>query len=78
MYLVTDYIMYCMYRMRYIGCNDGDIMLVGGDSNAVGTVEVCYRNTWGLISDQNWDDDDAKVVCRQLGYNAEGTVEPHT
>ena len=39
----------------------------------VGTIEICYQNSWGLISDQNWDNNDAKVVCGQLGYNAEGT-----
>lgn len=35
-------------------------------------MEICYQNTWGLISDQDWDNNDAKVVCRQLGYNTEG------
>ena len=39
----------------------------------VGTIEICYQNVWGLIADQNWDNNDAKVVCRQLGYNTEGT-----
>ena len=46
---------------------------MGGDSSIEGTIEICYQNTWGLISDQDWDDNDAKVVCRQLGYGTEGT-----
>ena len=54
--------------------NNGEIRLVGGDSSTVGTVEMCYHNTWRLISDQDWNDNDAKVVCRQLGYNTEGTI----
>ena len=37
-------------------------------------MEICFNNVWGLIGDDGWDGDDAKVVCRELGYAPESKL----
>lgn len=42
--------------------------LVGGNFENEGTIQVCFGNLWGLISDSGWSNGDAQIVCNQLGY----------
>ena len=45
------------------------VRLVGGPTERSGRVEIGFNNTWGTVCDQNWDINDALVVCRMLGYS---------
>ena len=53
-------------------CTTGDVRLRGGASDNEGRVEICYDNHWGALCDNDWDNNDAAVVCRQLGLSTEG------
>ncbi|KAM3849758.1 scavenger receptor cysteine-rich domain-containing group B protein-like [Diretmus argenteus] len=45
---------------------DGTIRLVGGLDSCQGRVEIYYRESWGTVCDDDWDDRDAEVVCQQI------------
>ena len=56
---------------------EGDIRLVGSSDfvdpgRIYGRVEIFLSGVWGTVSDDRTDSLDARVVCRQLGYNTYG------
>ena len=52
--------------------SDGDVRLVNGTTLQEGRLEICLNSNWSTVCDDNWDNRDARVVCRGLGYNENG------
>ena len=53
-------------------CEDGDLRLIGGASEAEGRLEVCFDKRWGTIDGDGWTQTDTQVACSQLGYHTSG------
>ena len=54
--------------LEYTNCTTGDVRLVGGPSENRGRVEVCINHAWASMCSRYFHQEEASVVCGQLGY----------
>uniref|UniRef100_A0A1X7VTW1 Deleted in malignant brain tumors 1 protein-like n=1 Tax=Amphimedon queenslandica TaxID=400682 RepID=A0A1X7VTW1_AMPQE len=51
-----------------VNCSNGTVHLTDGGGDNEGRVEICTDGIWMTIDPGYWNYNNAKVVCRQLGY----------
>ena len=62
-----------LYIVYKAPCEDRQVRLVGGYN--YGRVEICGSGIWGtMCSDDYWDDIDASVICKQMGFSSYGKL----
>lgn len=45
------------------------MLIISGHIRLIsGMIEIFYNGTWGTVCDDGFDDINAQVACRQLGY----------
>ncbi|KAK7071589.1 Neurotrypsin [Halocaridina rubra] len=59
-------------------CSDEvEIRLANGPTSNSGRVEIKLSGKWGTVCDDDFDDYDAQVVCRMLGYRGDAIAHKH-
>jgi len=60
-----------LYSVGFVSAillHTGAVKLGGVGPGYAGRFMIKYGGIWGTVSDDNFDDDDAKVACYMLGF----------
>ena len=67
----TGYLLVVLHSFLNVSFFTVPVRLSGVNGiNYAGRVEVFYQGKWGKICRNEWDINDVKVVCRQLGFQS--------
>ena len=55
-------------------CFHGRARVRGSSSEMVGRIEVCIQEKWRTICSNQWKEEDARVLCHQLGFSVYGLL----
>ena len=72
MYYMLSHIVVNASNVPTGSCKYGDVRLANGSDSSEGRVEICINNEWGTVCDDLWSDNNADVVCRQVGDYSSG------
>ncbi|XP_060574189.1 deleted in malignant brain tumors 1 protein-like, partial [Ruditapes philippinarum] len=69
----THIFVYILLSSCFLQCSATSVRLVGGSYSWEGTVQI-YHNGWGTICDDDFAHNEARVICRMLGYSTRGAI----
>ena len=53
-------------------CTDFSTRITGTSVPYIGRVEICIDQQWTTLCQSDWGINEAKVVCKELGYSNNG------
>ena len=65
--MTTKYTYFFYNTQNILANSDISIRLLAGEDALSGIIELSIRGEWRSVCDDQWDDNDARVACRQLG-----------